>query len=115
MADRKVTPSARDRKAARELVRKGKAPAEALRCAGFPSKQARKGRGEFTKRKGLRKAVCTEYKKFLAEGKDLPSSDDMGRMVVHRLLQNIVRGEDRGVQSAKQLGLHRDLRLFEPQ
>lgn len=113
MAPRKVVPNARHRKAARELVRKGKAPAEALRCAGFPPKQARKGIGEFTKRAGLRKAVNDEYRRFLNESRDLPDKTEQERIVLHRLVQNLVRGEDKGVQSAKLLGTHKDLRLWE--
>src|SRR4051812_10603360 len=96
MAARDVKPTSKQKKAARELVRKGKSPAESLRCAGFSPKQARKGAGEFMKRAGLRKAVNDEYKAFLRKHRDLPDQNDQALIISHRLLQNVINGRDEG-------------------
>jgi hypothetical protein len=114
MSARKVKPTSQQKKAAREVVRKGKTPAEALRCAGFSPAQARKGAGEFVKRAGLRKALKDEYNGYLKKCADLPELKDQAAIITHRLLQNIINGKDGGAQSAKLLGSHRDLRLWEP-
>jgi hypothetical protein len=91
---------------------------EALVGLGISDKQAYgKGWSLVQTRASLRGALAAakaeEAKNFIANAPDLTADEDV-KMVNARLRQNIIAGEDKGVQSAKLLGSRRDLNMFTP-
>jgi acyl transferase domain-containing protein len=111
----KVT-EAEAKKIARDVLRRDKPISRALEAAGYSKKQAGKGMSRVKDNQILRRAFAEEKAKILAElaesGPEL-NSDQTERLIVNRLKDNIVRGKDVAVMSAKLLGSHKKLALWE--
>jgi len=111
----KVT-EAEAKKVARAVLRKDVPISQALEAAGYAPKQAAKGMARVKDNQFLRKAFAEEKAailKELAESGPELNLDQTERLIVNRLKDNIVRGKDTAVMSAKLLGSHKKLALWE--
>jgi len=113
----KVT-EAEAKKIARAVLRKDVPISQALEAAGYAPKQAAKGMQRVKDNQLLRKAFAEEKALILKEltesGPEL-NPDQTERLIVNRLKDNIVRGKDVAVMSAKLLGSHKKLALWQPE
>ena len=105
------------RKIARDVLRKEVPVSQALQAAGYSEKQSLKGLDRVKQTAILRKAFREEKAKILAElaeGGPGLNPQQMEALIVNRLKDNIVRGKDTAVMSAKLLGSHKALNLWQP-
>ena len=107
--DHPVTTPEMARMAAEGMVR-GLSPTAALREAGFPPSTVRSAR------RGINRIIRAELKtlgrKYIEMGRDL-SPEDQENIVRGRLLENVIVGTDKGVQSARQLGADRRISIWQ--
>jgi hypothetical protein len=105
-----ITTPAMAEKAAEALAR-GLTPTEALREAGYPPSTVKGGK------RGINRAIRAELKRiggrYIEMGRDL-SPEDQENIVRGRLLENVILGTDKGVQSAKQLGSDKRISMWQP-
>jgi len=110
-------PEERHYKCARDVLRKGKTVFEALVTCGYAEKQAAKGLQVVKRVNALRVAFQEESAKIekeLAEAPLLPNSwNAREQLILTRLEKNIKAGKDGGALSAKLLGSHKALNLWE--
>lgn len=104
--------TAEDHKKFAQAVAGGASIREAMVTAGFSDKQARKGRAALSK--PMIEALAAQSKELIELGKKF-DAEQLEHMVVGRLVMNTMNGSDDGVQSAKQLGNHKSLALWQPE
>jgi hypothetical protein len=105
------------RKLARRVLRQGKPIGEELRKAGFAPRQARKGMRRVQESRTLRRAFLME-KDAIIKGPSKEFALDVEQaegLIVDRLKKNIKAGTDKAVMSAKLLGSHKKLNLWQPE
>lgn len=108
---RRAKPTRQQRQVARLLVR-GASITRAMTASGYSAAQARKGRAAVLSRAGMRAALREQLEQMAALADAFPP-ELQEKVIVSRLLQNIVEGRDRAAQSCKQLGQHRELNLWQ--
>ncbi len=104
------------RQIAKAIVRDGVPVTRALLDAGVAPTQARKGMRRVAHIKALRTAVEEELKNWAAEASRIvrvACPEVRADMIRARLALNVVRGEDKAVQSCKLLGQDREVGMFE--
>lgn len=84
---------------------------ESMMAAGYSEKQANKGKRAINKR--MLKAMAAEGYKLADLAKQF-TTKDLGDIAIGRLVTNAMIGKDGGAISAKTLGSHRDLNLWQP-
>lgn len=83
---------------------------ESMISAGYSEKQANKGKRAINKR--MLKAMAAEGYKLADLARQF-SIKDLGDIAIGRLVTNAMIGKDGGALSAKALGSHKDLNLFQ--
>jgi hypothetical protein len=106
------------RKLAKRVLRNGKPICAELEKAGFSHNQSRKGMRTVMRSRILRRAFLIE-KDAIMKGKP---KEELGLnleqaegLIVDRLRKNIKAGKDNAVMSAKLLGSHKKLNLWQPE
>ena len=97
---------------AAELMMDGKCIYQAMKQAGFSENVARKGR------KALNSGIMAKFKQkgfALMSVSDAMSAEDQERFVRGGLVENVLRGEDKAVQSLKLLGQDARVNMFRPE
>lgn len=105
-----VTTPEMARKAAENLS-KGMSIRQSLLDAGFPERTARMGKKAINGR--IRAEMKTMGRKYIQLGRQL-TVEDQEMLVRGRLLENVVLGNDKAVQSAKQLGADKRVAMWQP-
>lgn len=108
----------RHREIAKRVLRKGQSLLRALTDCGFSETQARKGLVIIRQNNALRTAFADEAEAMRQEKKDRPITPDWGTIegdIIHRLHENVLDGKDKAVMSAKVLGSHKKLNLWQPE
>lgn len=95
-----------------ESIAQGKTIREALLDAGKSAKQARKGISAVNQQ--MMKGLAKEGYRLVALSEQF-TQEQWGKIAIGRLIQNAMLGKDGGCLSAKQLGQHRDLQLWQPE
>jgi hypothetical protein len=97
---------------------RAQAAVRALKAAGYADKQARKGWNLINQTGGIQMAMRRRAAKILGLEKEtveqMQGPELWEALIEWRLQQNIMRGEDKAVQSAKLLGNHKKLGLWNP-
>ena len=96
-----------------KLLGEGMPVGQALRAAGWSEMQSKKG---FAAVPGdVLAALPKKAQALMDRGKALKTDKSaMENLIVGRLSENIAQGRDGGTQSAKVLGSHRDLNMWQP-
>ena len=105
---------AQHKKLAGLLSEPGTKVSEALIAAGYSKTQANKGWESVPK--SVIKLLPKKTRMLMDRGKALAAEKrDMEHLIIGRLADNVTAGKDGGSLSAKILGSHRDLNLWQPE
>jgi hypothetical protein len=96
---------------AADLLGEGLPVSQALAQAGWSQASANKGVAAIPE--GVLKLLPKKQMELIALGKSI-SKDDIQHGISGRLFENVVKGSDKGVQSAKVLGSRKDLAMWQP-
>jgi hypothetical protein len=104
---------------AKDVLRRGKTIYKSLVDAGYAPKQAKKGMDVVKRTRALRIAFQQETAKIEKELAETPLRprgwDVREQLILARLEKNIRAGKDTAVMSAKLLGSHKKLNLWQPE
>ncbi len=102
--------TAQQQKKVASLIGRGATIQGALRAAGYSESTARKGRAALSRRtkEALAKSLGEGWESLVGSGR-VAKADELRAAVVGRLSQNLIEGKDNGAQSAKLLGMLREV------
>lgn len=94
-----------------ESLSSGKSLRQSMMDAGYSARTANNGMARVSKR--VMKALTRDARKMLLIADEF-TIQELGKLAVARLALNCMSGKDGGVMSAKTLGSHKDLALWQP-